>query len=220
MPAKNSVKQYAENGYYHIYNRGVAKQPIFLDEQDFAVFLLYLKELLMPPKLPSFEEEHLQLPQPYKRKNFHQEITILCFCLMPNHFHLLLKQKAPRSVVSFMRSLVIRYSQYFNRRYKRVGHVFQDVYKGILVTNDAYLLWLSRYIHRNSLELLGKGKNLVTYSYSSYPHYLGRVQYAWVDSQEILAQVKDYQLFVEDPAQDYNQPKSLANLFLEETEES
>ena len=77
MPAKNSIKQYAENGYYHIYNRGVAKQPIFLDEQDFAVFLLYLKELLMPPKLPSFEEEHLQLYPSYSSLQL-RNLTLVC----------------------------------------------------------------------------------------------------------------------------------------------
>lgn len=198
VPARNALKRYAENGYYHLYNRGVAKGEIFSDPQDYAVFLSYLKQYLSPLQIQEPSKENpLQALYWYVPKNYWQEIELLAFCLMPNHFHLLTKQRQPRSIESFMRSLLIRYSQYFNKRYQRVGHVFQGVYKGALIDNEQYLWWLSRYIHRNPLENLKKEQKLSDYSYSSYPAYLGRWLAEWVKPGEILSQVKNYRTFVE-----------------------
>ena len=199
MAAKNSLKIYLQDGYYHLYNRGVAKNDIFLGPQDYSVFLSYLKEYLSPPIPPTPEELKL-MEYTYFRKNYHESINLLAFCLMPNHFHLLVKQNEARAIESFMRSLLIRYSTYFNRHYQRVGHVFQDVYKGVLVNQEGYFLWLSRYIHRNPLELLKNGERLSEYEYSSYPVYLGMRENEWVNSQEILGSIKDYKSFVEGPA--------------------
>lgn len=214
MPAKNALKLYSENGYYHIYNRGVAKNPIFLDEQDYAVFLSYLKDYLIAPRFPT-REEILAMKTPYLRRNYFGEITLLAFVLMPNHFHLLLKQKKSRSVEGFMRSLITRYAKYFNKRHERVGHLFQDVYKGILVERDEYLLWLTRYIHRNPQEIIAKGMLLFDFPYSSYPSYLGKKKIDWINANEILLQVKDYQSFVEGVEFDSKAPKSFPELILE-----
>src|SRR3990170_2216093 len=100
MPAKNRIKEYSENSYYHIYNRGVEKRLIFLDQQDYGVFLSYLKEYLLPknekelfsrlsnPTLsPKEKDKILKL---LRLNNFAGEITLLAYCLMPNHFHLLI----------------------------------------------------------------------------------------------------------------------------------
>lgn len=200
MAAKNSIKLYVDDGYYHLYNRGVAKTPVFLDEQDYGVFLSYLKEYLIPsPSLDAMDLDEINKKRIYIRRNYSDEIDLLIFCLMPNHFHLLLKQKETRSIEFFMRSLLVRYASYFNKRYQRVGHLFQDVYKGILIQREEYWLWLSRYIHRNPIDLLKPGQKLEDYSYSSYPNYLGVRMSEWVKTEEILAMFTNYQEFVEGP---------------------
>jgi len=214
MPARNALKLYSEKGYYHVYNRGVAKNLIFLDEQDYLVFMAYLKDYLMPPRVLS-KDELLAMETPYLRKNYFDEITLLAFVLMPNHFHLLLKQNKHRSIEGFMRSLITRYVKYFNRRHERVGHLFQDVYKGILIDRDEYLWWLTRYIHRNPLEIIAVGSKLVDFRYSSYPAYLRKLKLDWVSSKEVLLQVKDYRSFVEDGASEAKAPKSLPELLFE-----
>lgn len=198
MPAKNALKTYASGGYYHLYNRGVAKGEIFLKDQDYAVFLSYLKEYLSPPVPPTPEELRL-MKYTYFRKNYSQKLSLLSFCLIPNHFHFLLKQDEPRVIEGFMRSLLVRYTTYFNKHHNRVGHLFQGVYKGILIDREDYLLWLSRYIHRNPLELLEEGEKLCDYPYSSYGAYLGKVKISWLKTEDVLAgrSASHYQDFVE-----------------------
>jgi putative transposase len=117
-------------------------------------------------------------------KNFYGEITLLCYCLMPNHFHLLVKQNSNKSIESFMRALITRYSIYFNKKHKRVGYVFQGRYKAVLVDNNNYMLHLSRYIHLNPSQLY---KNLSS-AYSSYKFYLEPVKkIKWLKTSEILS---------------------------------
>lgn len=214
MPSKNALKLYSEDGHYHIYNRGVAKNIVFEDKQDYLVFMSYLKDYLSAPR-PLTEEEIMMGSRPPSRKNYYQQIGLLSFVLMPNHFHLLLKQKQFRTVEYFMRSLLTRYVKYFNRRYERVGHLFQDVYKAVLIEHDEYLWWLTRYIHRNPKEILAKGQDLLDYPYSSYSTYLGNKNFAWVSAGDILAQIKNYKSFVEDDKQGDQAPQVLSELILE-----
>lgn len=153
MPGGNARKQYAENSYYHIYNRGVEKRLIFQDSQDYGVFLSYLKEYLSPKneeelrnKLSDFNisyKERDKILKLLRLNNFADEISLLAFCLMPNHFHFQIKQIGELSIDKFMNSFGTRYSMYFNRKYKRVGPLYQGVYKAVLITTDEQLLHLS-----------------------------------------------------------------------------
>ncbi len=212
MPSKNALKIYSEGGFYHLYNRGVAKSRIFLDEQDYGTFLSYLKEYLSP-FVPPTSEEMSKSGYIYIRKNYLQQIELVAFVLMPNHFHLLLKQNESRTIEGFMRSLLTRYSRYFNRRHDRVGHLLQDVYKGILVDNENYFWWLSRYIHRNPIELLDNNKPLVSYPYSSYPAYLKFKKMNWIETKYLLSEIKNYRKFVENSGD--NEPEDLKSYTLE-----
>jgi putative transposase len=217
MPSKNRIKLYVENGYYHIYNRGVEKRLIFQDNQDYRVFLHYLKIYLSPLSGKSGKgDSFTNLTRRRPLNNFHQVITLLTYCLMPNHFHLLLKQKPANGIEKFMRSLGTKYVQYFNKRYERVGPLFQDIYKAVLIKTDEQLLHLSRYIHLNSLKDNDKDGPLPEIpfeSYSSYGDYLGKRKTNWIHPEEILnffktaqrTSLKDilsYQSFIED----YPQP--------------
>lgn len=189
MPAKNSRKTYIENGYYHIYNRGVEKRVIFLDQQDYGVFLSYLKEYLLPKNEKELYEKlsdsNTSSKEKYKAlkllqlNNFSQEITLLTYCLMPNHFHLFLKQKSIGAIDSFMNSLATRYTMYFNRKYKRVGHLYQGVYKAVLITSEEQFIHLSRYIHKQALNLKGQP--------CSYAEYVGERKTQWIHPEEILS---------------------------------
>lgn len=190
MPRKNSLKIYVKDGYYHIYNRGVEKRIIFENDQDYKVFLSYLKYALsVPPKKEEIVKTFTLQGSPFKGlprmpKNFQNKIELLAFCLMPNHFHLLIKQNDIGSLKSFMISLITRYSMYFNKKYDRVGSLFQSIYKAILITDEPYLLHLSRYIHLNPSEYT----NDLTSAYSSYADYLGLRHTPWLKSDIILQQ--------------------------------
>lgn len=215
MPAKNALKSYLENGYYHIYNRGVDQNLIFREEQDYLVFESYLRDYLSPAKVPDIEKL-MSMKRPYLCKNYFQKITLHAFVLIPNHFHFLLSQKESHTIEFFMRSLLTRYSVYFNRHYSRTGSLFQGVYKGVLIERDEYLWWLSRYIHRNPKQVLTKRQSLDSYPYSSYPTYLGKQNLPWIETKNIKEQIKDYAGFVEDEGQNQSSPEVLRELVLEE----
>lgn len=120
--------------------------------------------------------------------NFADEIILLAFCLMPNHFHFFIKQKSAGSIDKFMNSLATRYSMYFNRKYKRVGPLYQGVYRAVLVTREEQLLHLTRYIHKQALALQGLAlERGLTEQPSSYLDYVGKRKTAWVKPEEILA---------------------------------
>lgn len=196
MPARNVRKEYIENSFYHLYNRGVEKRLIFLDAQDRGVFLGYLKQYLLPkdekvirdrladPTLSSREKDHL-LKQ-LRLNNFANEITLLAYCLKPNHFHLLVKQNHTTGIDAFMQSLCTRYTMYFNYRYKRVGSLFQGVYKAVRVETIEQLLHLSRYIHKQALTLQGETLEPQKKTPSSYLEYIGKRKSIWVHPEEIL----------------------------------
>lgn len=215
MPAKNRVKTYVEGGYYHIYNRGVEKRIIFLDEQDYGVFLGYLKEYLLPKNEKELQERLVDPHTTYKERdkilkalrlnNFYGEITLLAYCLMPNHFHFFIKQKSANSIDKFMQSLCTRYTMFFNKKYKRVGFLYQDIYKAALVVNEPQFIYLSKYIHKQSLA--SQGPTLQGWGGeqpSSYLDYLEKKKTEWVQPGEVLAYFSttvstlSYQAFVED----------------------
>lgn len=193
--------RYFQNGfYYHVYNRGNRKQNIFLSYRDYERFLKRVKE--------------------YKEKF---KISILGYCLMPNHFHFLLRQDSDLPLTSFMLRLGTSYAKYFNIKYGEVGSLFQDRFKAKLVENDEYLLQLSRYIHRNPKEILSStpGVELVNYQWSSYPTYLKLANDELTESTFILNYfsktnlAKDYKNFVEYDFKD-EELLSISDLLLED----
>ena len=180
MPAKHSIKQYQQGGYYHLFNRGAHKQDIFLDQQDYSVFLSYLKLYLTPPNL---QGSTLQVPPSKQLKNYADEITLLSYCLMPNHFHFLVKQNTPNSITQFIRSLSTKYSMYFNKKHRQSGSLFQGIYKAVQVVSEPQLIHLTKYIHLNPTDT---NQSPTDYSYSSLPNYLGQIRQDWLKPQEIL----------------------------------
>jgi len=142
-------------------------------------------------------------------KNYSEEVDLISYCLMPNHFHLLVYQSEKFSINYFMRSLATKYSMFFNKKYERVGCVFQGVYKGVRVDSEEQLVYLSKYIHRNPVEILPAGRVLVGFKYSSYPNYLGLINQIWVKPKAVLSyftrenKIISYQNFVEEVGENY-----------------
>lgn len=215
MSAKNSKKIYLPDSFYHIYNRGVEKRIIFLDKQDYKVFIYYFELYLSPKekiiskikakKNLTEDEKSLKISKILVLNNFYNKIELLCFILMSNHFHIILKQREKNSMELFMHSLILKYVQYFNKKYERVGPLFQGRYRAVLIDKEEYLLHLNRYIHTNIREILSKNQPLSSYQWSSYPAYLGKVNYSWLKKDYILNYFKksngfgfdSYQGFVE-----------------------
>lgn len=182
MPARNIVKRYVAGGVYHIYNRGVEKRKIFLDKQDCVVFQRYLKLYLATID----EVKKIKVPRlhSFLQNNMHDEIDLYAFALMPNHIHLEIRQKNADSIGKFMKRLSTSYVMYFNRKYNRVGALFQNIYKASNVESDPYLLHLSRYIHLNSSKI--DNSKIDFADFCSYPYYLGEKEASWVKTDPIL----------------------------------
>lgn len=203
MPSKYSIKEYEPGAYYHIYNRGVEKRVVFQDGADYKTFLGYLRLYLTDPNLPGDSRQARPPSKPVK--NYASKISLLSYCLMPNHFHLFIRQDGLDDISHFMRSLMSEYVRYFNTKYDRVGSLFQGPYKAVKVRSQEQWVYLSKYIHRNPLDLPTFQESpgrLLEYKYSSYPNYLGYFQQSWVNTDDLLAHFdhnhQRYQQFVED----------------------
>lgn len=201
MPGKNTIKEFESDAVYHVYNRGVDRRVIFNDERDYAVFLSFLKYALLSDKdLNKSEEIDPGLISDAARFNLRRlglygELELLSFCLMPNHFHLLLYQHTADAITQLMRSVATGYSMYFNKRYERSGTLFEGVYKASRIKSDAYWIHISRYIHLNPIDL---GVDYKKFNYSSYRFYSGDARAEWVNTSMLLDNFKnseDYEKF-------------------------
>lgn len=209
MPAKNIVKEYEVGGYYHVYNRGVEKRLIFEDDDDYKKFIGLLKVYLTKPNLQGLtlkDDKNATVPPSRALNNFADEIELVAYCLMPNHFHFLIKQNDERSMSKFMQSLLTKYVIYFNKKYKRVGGLFQGVYKTVRIESEAQFTYITKYIHRNPLgssPTRSHLEGLQSYKYSSYCNYLGLYSQSWVKMDDILCYFgkppyNSYKSFVEE----------------------
>ncbi|HRZ30231.1 MAG TPA: transposase [Candidatus Paceibacterota bacterium] len=173
---------------YHLYNRGVNKQPIFLSDHDRFRFLilLYLSN--------SEEEVHISNLKDFSLEDYFSVdkgkalVEIIAYCLMPNHFHLLVKETREGGISKFMAKLLTGYGMYFNKKNERTGPVFEGCFKAKHIDDDAYLEYLLAYIHLNPVKIkdekgwngkiipnLAKAKDFLgDYRFSSYPFFLGQ----------------------------------------------
>lgn len=153
---------------YHLLNRGVAKADIFREEEDYNVFLYRLWENLYPELAAKVRSKS---GNGYRRKELPPDsFDLICYCLMPNHFHLLIKQNSDTSVTKLISKVCTGYSKYFNKKYDRVGSLFQDQFKAVRIEDNEQLLWASIYIHQNPIkaELVD---NIAKYKWNSYLDY-------------------------------------------------
>lgn len=174
--------------YYHIYNRGTDKRTIFLDSHEYNRFkvLLYVCNSIEPVNISDHLKKGRSFFELFEIERGETLVDIIVYCLMPNHFHILIREKAEGGITKFMTKLSTGYSMYFNKKNKRTGVLFESRFKAKHIDSDQYLKYLFAYIHLNPVKIIDpKWKEngiadritaqnyLKTYEYSSYSDYQG-----------------------------------------------
>ncbi|PIX56406.1 MAG: hypothetical protein COZ49_02340, partial [Candidatus Yonathbacteria bacterium CG_4_10_14_3_um_filter_47_65] len=179
---------FAPGEFYHLYNRGTDKRDIFISERDYRRFtvLLYLCNNKDPVNMDIELKKGRTFSELLLNKTDEHFVDIGAYCLMPNHFHLLVRERDDCGITNFMRKLSTAYSMYFNKKNDRSGTLFEGKFKAKHANDDNYLKYLFSYIHLNPIKMIDphwkengiadrtKAKNyLKTYHYSSYLDYIG-----------------------------------------------
>ena len=179
---------FAEKEYYHIYSRGVEKRKIFMNTKDYERFtaLLYIMNQDAPFVMGNFlRDKQKVLRDIFKEKRDKTLVSILGYCLMPNHFHLILYEHTEGGISKFMGKLLTAYSMYFNTKYGRSGPLLTRPFRSEHINNESQFMYIFSYIHLNPLTIIEKNwkeegvKNkkearefLEKYQYSSYQDFL------------------------------------------------
>jgi putative transposase len=216
--------QLVKNEYYHIYNRGTEKRKIFLDDADYYRFLLSMrlmndeKDGLMflwknfHAKYPASSVDEFLRSDLKKRKPL---VEFVCYNLLPNHYHLMLRQLTEKGIEKFIQRIGIGYSMYFNSRYKRNGVLFQGRFKSSLIRPDNFL-YLSAYINCNAeIHGIAKAEN---WRWSSYSDYLGKTNYGLCSKKVIMDDFKkngEYKAFAEENTKAMKEKKADEKMILE-----
>ena len=178
--------------YYHVYSRGNNRQVIFWARENYLFFLRRMRDYFL------YEQPKAGGPEVSKASGLWPAISVIAYCLMPNHFHLLL-QPHDDSLSRRMQRLLISYTKAINERFDRVGALFQGQFQAIRVDSDEYLLHLSRYIHLNPVAA-GLVQRPEAWEFSSYREFVGLRKGSLVRPEIILGQfsvLSEYRQFVE-----------------------
>lgn len=224
MPGREIIL--ANNEIYHVFNRGVASLPVFFTRRDYKRALLTLAyyQNTSPPirysKLLTLSQalrgELLQKLK--KEENF--LVEIIAHCLMPNHFHLLLRQLKEGGISKFVGNFTNSYTRYLNTKTKRSGPLFGGKFKAVRAETEEQLLHLTRYIHLNPYTgyIVSEIASLKSYPYSSFPEYLQPATHNLSNPTQILGtfkSLKSYKNFVTDHADYQRQLGNIKHLLLE-----
>ena len=192
---------------YHVYCRGVEKRQIFMKGKDYLRAIHDLFEFNDTHPAQSFynhvnKSSEVRLQKMESRIKRELMVEILCFCFMPNHYHLLLRQKIEGGITEFMRKFGTGYTNFFNIKYNRVGPLFQGKFKAVHVVRQAHLLYLPHYIHLNPLDLsmpewrekrirniYGALKVLENYRWSSYLDYWGKKNFPSITQRDFFVEI-------------------------------
>lgn len=188
--------KFADGEIYHIYNRGVEKRKIFLNQRDYLRFIHGMHEFNnenpATNTLYFLNKSYIEVQPRYKDPL----VEILAFVLMPNHFHILLKQKKDGGIPKFMQKLGTGYTMYFNKKNERVGCLFQGRFKSVLISHESQHIHIASYIHLNPLKLFSyrgstsigieeKMEFLEGYRWSSYLDYIGKKNFPELTSRSL-----------------------------------
>lgn len=213
---------FVEKEHYHIYSRGVEKRKIFLNTKDHNRFvaLLYVMNQDTPFRMDNFLQMHKNnLQEIFKEKKEKTLVSILGYCLMPNHFHLILYEHTEGGISKFMGKLLTAYSMYFNTKYERSGPLFTRPFRSQYIENESQYMYIFSYVHLNPLSIIDKEwkegvKNkkeakefLEKYQFSSYQDFLGnnRPESVIIDFSLIPEYIKEVKLDFEILEQTFNE---------------
>jgi REP element-mobilizing transposase RayT len=171
MPYRKS--HFVAGGHYHIFSRGNNRQGVFLEPDNYVLFLRLIRKYLADPGVAD----------------------VLAYCLMPNHYHLFLRLRVD-DLSRAMQAMLLSYTRSFNNRFARTGSLFQGRFKAVLVQRDAHWSYLTAYIHRNPVEA-GLVPTAEAWPFSSYREYLGLRKGTLVRPEEVWEGTpEEYRLFV------------------------
>ncbi len=169
--------------YYHIYNRGNNKQPVFHDERDWARFLFLILYFQSPLIFRNIGRQATYFVK-HSVFNISEEnikeivekrwLEVVSFTLMPNHFHLIIHELKNGGVSQYMQRVLNAHTKYFNTKYGNSGHLFQGPFQIVHIEDDNQLLYLSAYIHRNPKEIKEWIDREYLFPYSSYQDYIDK----------------------------------------------
>ena len=180
--------EFSVGEYYHLYNRGIEKRKIFTNTNEYFRFLilLYLCNNDTKVDIGDHLRQGLTLSEIFQMDKGENLVNIGLFCLMPNHFHVLVHEKEEGGISLFMQKLQTAYTMYFNKKHDRNGSLFQGTFKAQHITEDVYLKYLFAYVNLNPIKLIDSEwkengiknldqseKYLNEYEYSSYPDLVG-----------------------------------------------
>ncbi len=166
---------------YHVFNRGIDKKPAFTNKREYRRAMRVI-DFYRYASLPCKLSRYLTLPDEMKtrmlnhiRKELQTIVEIHTYCLMPNHFHFLLRQQSERGIATFISQFQNSYTRYFNTKHEREGPLFLDQFKAVRIESDEQLLHVSRYIHLNPYTsyVISHLDDLPQYPWSSFCEYLG-----------------------------------------------
>lgn len=211
---------------YHVFNRGVNKQQIFWDDHDYerAINSMIYYSFAKPRVKYSHLNRLLDHEQSQIWKDLQEKHEILAsliaFVLMPNHYHILIKQTADNGISKFLSNWQNSFSKYINVKHDRIGPLFQGPFKAVRISSNPQLLHVSRYIHLNPFtsSLVKDLHGLEEYMWSSFPEYAGLSQSSFFEKDLVLAQFKDsesYKLFVFDQANYQRSLKKMKDLMID-----
>lgn len=223
MPRRKTIL--ANKELYHIFNRGVAKMPIYLNRSSYTRFINlidYVRYENTPTSFSSLNkrsmDERQEIMTVLQRKN-ELLVEIVSFCLMPNHYHFVLRQLVEKGISKFIADLQNSYGKYFNIRNDRIGPLFQPSFQAVRIETDEQLLHVTRYIHLNpSTSFLVKIEDLVNYEWSSLGDYLiENKRFPFVDTVKVLdiLNANKYREFVFDQADYQRELGMIKHLTLE-----
>ncbi|MBI2268269.1 MAG: transposase [Candidatus Blackburnbacteria bacterium] len=211
---------------YHIFNKGIAGQPTFNTKRDYNRFLetmFYYQNKDIPIRLSKLATLHSEqkseiLNYLNKKKQF--IVDIVAYCLMPNHFHLLIKQTENNGTAKYTANITNSHTRYFNIKNKREGPLFKGKFQAVRIESEEQLLHVTRYIHLNpySSYIVKTTNDLLSYKYSSLRKYLGLEENQSIDTQTILAHFKSletFKKFIFDQADYQRQLERIKHLILE-----
>lgn len=215
---------FANEEIYHVFNRGLDRRPTFTNKREFDRAKKLIK-FYRHREIPIRFSKLMQQPEDIRNKileNLHKSnrlVDILSYCLMPNHFHFLLKQNVDKGIATFIANFTNSYTKYFNTKNDRVGPLFQGIFKAVYVESDEQLIHLSRYIHLNpAVSNIIQEEELENYLWSSYPEYLSKSDDGIGEKKLILnifKSPKEYQKFVEDQVDYGKKLEAIKHLILE-----
>ncbi|OGI86323.1 hypothetical protein A3A05_01935 [Candidatus Nomurabacteria bacterium RIFCSPLOWO2_01_FULL_41_12] len=190
-------KNFASGVIMHVYNRGNNREKIFHYEQDYKTFLFRVGLGLGFTEKELNKEKLISMPYSRIRINGNKNLfKIHAFCLMPNHFHFIIEQCGDIPISKLISQICTSYSMYINKKYKRVGHVFQDCFKAALIEDNSQLMWTSAYIHMNPAKD-GLVRHPSEYRWSSYSDYIGKRNLPIINKELLLSTFGDQKNFIE-----------------------